>query len=87
MDLCSDTLQIANFTGGIAFAVRGNCTFAEKAWLAQRLGAIGIVVADDRYGSIVQMGIPDPPTNASRVTIPSVIINLLNDDDIMSKNG
>jgi hypothetical protein len=53
-------------------ALRGNCSFAEKALLAQVSGAKAIVVGDDRNEPLVRMGTSNP--NNDSIHIPAVFI-------------
>jgi subtilisin family serine protease len=44
------TLPAGSLTGKIALASRGTCTFASKADRAKRAGAVGLILADNRFG-------------------------------------
>jgi minor extracellular serine protease Vpr len=44
------TLPAGSLTGKIALASRGVCSFASKADRAKRAGAIGLILADNRFG-------------------------------------
>jgi minor extracellular serine protease Vpr len=44
------TLPAGSLTGKIALASRGICAFASKADRAKRAGAIGLILADNRFG-------------------------------------
>ncbi len=52
------TLPAASLTGKIALASRGVCTFASKADRAKRAGAIGLILADNRFGEANAIPIP-----------------------------
>jgi len=77
LDLCSDNPQ-ANFTGMIAVGIRDNCTFVEKAYRAQRFGAIGVIIGNSNNAipHLVRMGVPPGPSDAQLITIPSVFVSL-----------
>ena len=51
-----------SLTGKIALASRGICTFASKAERAKRAGAIGLILADNRFGEAnaipIQLSLP-----------------------------
>jgi subtilisin family serine protease len=55
-------LAAGSLTGEIALVSRGHCTFASKAIRAQRAGAAGIVIVDNRPGEAepvpIQLSIP-----------------------------
>ena len=49
-DAGSNPLPAGSLTGVVALASRGVCTFFSKAQRAQAAGAIGLVLADNRFG-------------------------------------
>lgn len=53
LDACAleEIANRADFAGKIVLAQRGGCMFIEKARNAQRLGALGIIIADNAEGS------------------------------------
>ncbi len=67
----NDTYPVANITGAVVMATRGDCTFTEKAIRAQNEGAIALVVANNEPGPATAMGGADP-----NVTIPAVMIDM-----------
>jgi subtilisin family serine protease len=52
------TLPAGSLAGKIALASRGTCTFASKAERAKRAGAIGLILADNRFGEANAIPIP-----------------------------
>jgi len=78
-DLCEDPPQGSAFRksikGAIVMAVRGNCTFVDKTYRAQMLGAKGIVVGNSESGNprFIRMGFQDE-ASAHLINIPSVFI-------------
>jgi E3 ubiquitin-protein ligase RNF13 len=68
----TDGSQI-NANGNLVLILRGNCTFVDKALLAQKWGAIGVVVGDNEYSnpSYIEMG---SDSNGPMVYIPSVFM-------------
>jgi subtilisin family serine protease len=55
-----DTLPKGSLKGKIALALRGTCTFESKAQRAQRAGAIGLILVDNRPGEANATPIPLP---------------------------
>jgi subtilisin family serine protease len=55
-------LAPGSLTGKVALVSRGHCTFASKAIRAQRAGAVGIVIVDNRQGEAdpvpIELSIP-----------------------------
>lgn len=67
-----DTTSMADYTGKVALIRRGNCTFAFKAYYAQKAGAIGVVIVNNGGAALGGMSATDP--QALEVTIPAVWI-------------
>ena len=49
---CSSENYPAELDGAVAFTQRGECTFAEKATLAQAAGAVGLIVYNNEAGEL-----------------------------------
>jgi hypothetical protein len=63
--------------GKLVVAVRGECTFMEKAFAAQKAGAVALIVVNHPVGDLFTMSI-DPQVAEQRqikVSIPSVLIS------------
>jgi len=72
-DLCEAWASM-NATGNIILAERGNCSFSDKAFTAQRAGAVGLVVGNNvNSDEYIRMGTASG-TNVSALTIPSVFV-------------
>ena len=69
-DGCSHPQNAAQIAGSIALVDRGTCTFVEKAANMQKVGAIGVMVANNVFGPPTVM----PPADPS-IQIPSVMIS------------
>ena len=67
-----DTTSMADYTGKVALIRRGVCTFAFKAYYAQKAGAIGVVIVNNGGAALSGMSATDP--QALEVTIPVVWI-------------
>jgi subtilisin family serine protease len=61
-DPSSNPLPAGSLTGVVAFASRGVCTFLSKAQRAQAAGAIGLILADNRFGeaNAIPLQLPIP---------------------------
>ncbi|MGR8948078.1 MAG: M36 family metallopeptidase [Gammaproteobacteria bacterium] len=59
-DGCTAFLNAAEIAGNIALVDRGECLFVEKTANAQAAGAIGLIVANNVAGGVVNMGGQDP---------------------------
>ena len=58
----SNPLPAGSLTGMVALASRGTCTFLSKAQRAQAAGAIGLILADNRFGeaNAIPLQLPVP---------------------------
>jgi MYXO-CTERM domain-containing protein len=76
-DACEAVVN--DLTGKIALLDRGQCTFKQKAVLAQDAGAIGVILANNQAGAP-----PEMPSSsyAGTVTIPVVSITLADGDSL-----
>ena len=61
-----------DLSGRIALIDRGDCFFADKAFTAQRAGAIGVVIVNNVSGGVIPMGTQNDPG----VAIPTVMVSL-----------
>ena len=61
-DPSSNPLPAGSLTGMVALASRGSCTFLSKAQRAQAAGAIGLILADNRFGeaNAIPLQLPVP---------------------------
>jgi hypothetical protein len=55
----------------LAMSVRGVCTFSTKSIQAQSLGALAMIIGNSERRLIAM---PCPPEEASKVTIPTVML-------------
>ena len=58
----SNALPAGSLTGMVALASRGTCTFLSKAQRAQAAGAVGLILADNRFGeaNAIPLQLPIP---------------------------
>lgn len=72
---CSYDASNSNVTSRIVLVERGNCTFFDKALLAQRAGAIGVVVGNNNpEDGLLRMGVQDG-VDPNLVTIPALFVS------------
>jgi hypothetical protein len=74
-DGCS---TISDVAGKIALIDRGTCTFVEKARNAQRAGAIGVIIADNRRETCLPPDMGTGDADARDIAIP--VISVRQDD-------
>ncbi len=65
--------------GKIAIINRGTCQFSEKAYAAQQVGAIGVIICQNTSGNPTSMS---GGNNASLVTIPVMMISMQDCDSL-----
>jgi hypothetical protein len=70
-DGCSALANPSAVAGKLALIDRGGCNFTVKVKNAQNAGAVGVIVANNVTGAVIQMGGGD-----STITIPSVMVTL-----------
>ena len=71
-------------SGKIVMVSRGTCTFATKIRNAQAVGAVAVVVSDNRPGDPVLMGGDDTP---NQPTIPGYSVSLADGQSLLAANG
>lgn len=65
----------ANYSGKVVLFERGNCSFAQKVFYAQKFGAVGVVVGDNLRDTSIYIVMSTTGTySASDFHIPSVFI-------------
>jgi hypothetical protein len=69
-DGCAALTNAAATSGRLALIDRGNCTFVVKVKNAQNAGAIGVIIANNVTGGVIQMGGGD-----ATITIPTLMIS------------
>jgi len=68
-DACTPLTNGAEVSGKIAFIDRGSCDFTAKVMNAQNAGAVGVIIADNVDGPVVNLG-----GESTTVTIPTLRI-------------
>jgi hypothetical protein len=70
-DACSALTNGSAVSGRLALVDRGGCNFTVKVKNAQNAGAVGVIVANNVTGDVIQMGGGD-----LTITIPSLMVSL-----------
>jgi len=81
-DGCSSLSNAATVSGKMALIDRGACNFVVKVKNAQNAGAIGVIIANNVSGGVIQMGGAD-----ATITIPSLMISLSDGSIIKGQLG
>ncbi|QBG35357.1 rhombosortase-dependent M36 family metallopeptidase [Litorilituus sediminis] len=70
-DGCEPAINGADIAGKIAVIDRGSCAFVDKVMHAQEVGAIGVIIANNKDGDdVITMGGENPD-----ITIPSMMVS------------
>lgn len=77
---CDELAPTVNATGAIVACVRGDCLFVEKIRVAQRAGAVGVIVVDTsetgvRMGSTVDVSDLVIPSVSTVASVGALILN------------
>ncbi len=81
-DACTALTNAADVAGKIAFVDRGTCGFTIKMQNAQAAGAIGVIVADNVAGAVVDLG-----GTGTGITIPALRVTLADGNKLRVASG